>query len=402
MVVQNKDQMTSIERWDLTTNFKEPDRVPVAPLNLYLTPYYSKPRLTTHEFLLDFPKAFEAMAKVWELTERPDSFVPPFVSVAHWTLLGPLLGFSRWFADWNIPNWNFEDPRYNIPNYIEKPLFEDYDELMDKGLAPLMFSKGVMNPTTKAQTIDEILDFNFRKIPQFIQLTQEYVQKYQVPTHVGAASMVPFDQISFLRGMTGTAIDLYRNPDKIKELSDWFVDYQCAIGKQVATLMNPDKAPGAERVFFWAGRSSATFLSPEIWDEFVYPYVKKIVDNYVKNGFVAYLHWDGDYTPMLEKMRELAKGLPKGRIIADFEKTDMKKAKEILEDKISLYGNIPSSLLIHGSPQQVDEACKKLIEDCMEGGGFILGTECETPYNAKLENMIAMSRSVKKYGYYRK
>ena len=60
MVVEDKDQMTSIERWDYATNFKEPDRVPVAPLNLYLSPYYSKPQLTTHQFLLDFPKAFEA------------------------------------------------------------------------------------------------------------------------------------------------------------------------------------------------------------------------------------------------------------------------------------------------------------------------------------------------------
>ena len=394
--------MNSIERWDTVTALKEPDRVPVAPLNMYIHAYYGQPRLTTKEFLLDFPKAFRAMEQVWEMMSKPDSFVPPFVTIAHWTLLGPLLGFSRFIQDWNIPDWNFEDPGGNIPNLVEKPVFDDYDDLMERGFAPLMFDKNIMNPTTAETSIDETLRVNFELTPLFIQLCEEYTQKHNVPIHVGSASMVPFDQISFLRGAVGTATDLYRRPEKLKELSEWFVEYQAVIGKFISAMVNPAKVPGAERIFFWSGRASATFLSPEVWDEFVYPYVKKVVDSYVKNGFVAYLHWDGDYTPMLETLKDLTKGLPKGGIILDVEKTDMIKAKEILGDRMCLYGNLTSSLLIHGSPNDVEKECKKLIDGCAEGGGFILGTECETPYNAKMENMKAMVEFTKKYGQYRK
>jgi uroporphyrinogen-III decarboxylase len=100
-------------------------------------------------------------------------------------------------------------------------------------------------------------------------------------------------------------------------------------------------------------------------------------------------------------MTDIAKGLPKGRVILDLEKTDIAKAKEILGDKVCLYGNVPSSLLVHGTVNDVKKYCKKLIEDCAEGGGFILSTECETPWDAKPENVRAIIDSAKEYGKYK-
>ena len=97
----------------------------------------------------------------------------------------------------------------------------------------------------------------------------------------------------------------------------------------------------------------------------------------------------------------MSKGLPKGKIILDMGQTDMAKAKEILGDKICLFGNVPSSLLIHGSVNTVKKYCKKLIEDCMDGGGFILSTECETPWNAKPENVRALLDSAREFGRYK-
>ena len=50
----------------------------------------------------------------------------------------------------------------------------------------------------------------------------------------------------------------------------------------------------------------------------------------------------------------------------------MFRAKDILKDHVYIMGNIPSSLLQIGSPQEVDEYCRKLIQVCGKGGGFIL------------------------------
>jgi uroporphyrinogen-III decarboxylase len=75
----------------------------------------------------------------------------------------------------------------------------------------------------------------------------------------------------------------------------------------------------------------------------------------------------------------------------------MKKAKEILGGTVTIYGNVPSALCVYGSPEEVDAYCKQLIEDCAEGGGFILGSECEVPWDSKPENIRAIIEAAKKY-----
>jgi uroporphyrinogen-III decarboxylase len=84
----------------------------------------------------------------------------------------------------------------------------------------------------------------------------------------------------------------------------------------------------------------------------------------------------------------------------DFEKTDMRKAKEVLGDKVCIYGNVPGALLVYGSPQEVDLYCRDLIEACAGGGGFILGSECEVPWDAKPDNVRAILAAAEKYGRY--
>ena len=141
-------------------------------------------------------------------------------------------------------------------------------------------------------------------------------------------------------------------------------------------------------------------MTPRIYDEFFWPYAKKMIDIFVNHGFRVYNHWDNDLTPYLETISHMADGLPKGRLLLDLEKTDMRKAKEILGGKICIYGNVPSALLCFGTVEDVDAYCKQLIEDCAPGGGYVLGTECEVPWNAKPENVKAVVDAADKYGWY--
>jgi len=46
--------------------------------------------------------------------------------------------------------------------------------------------------------------------------------------------------------------------------------------------------------------------------------------------------------------------------------------------------------------------CKKLIEVCGDGGGFILGSGCEIASDAPFANIQALVNAGKKYGPYRK
>ena len=121
---------------------------------------------------------------------------------------------------------------------------------------------------------------------------------------------------------------------------------------------------------------------------------------WVKRGFKVWNHWDNDHTPFLETIQTITEGIPKGKIVMDFEKTDMKKAKEILGGTVTIYGNVPSALCVYGSPEEVDAYCKQLIDDCAEGGGFILASGCSLPANAKVENVRALTEAVESWGWY--
>jgi uroporphyrinogen decarboxylase len=79
----------------------------------------------------------------------------------------------------------------------------------------------------------------------------------------------------------------------------------------------------------------------------------------------------------------------------------LKKIKQLYGHKLSLSGNIHTTrIMLHGSVEQVETACKKAIDDAAEGGGFILSTgdQCgrDTPHE-NIRTMIEIARSYGKY-----
>jgi uroporphyrinogen-III decarboxylase len=79
----------------------------------------------------------------------------------------------------------------------------------------------------------------------------------------------------------------------------------------------------------------------------------------------------------------------------------MALAKKVLGDKFTIQGNVPSSLMVTGAPADVKECCRKLIETCGKGGGYIMAAGCVAD-NPKLENLQAMMAAIREYGVYRK
>jgi len=80
----------------------------------------------------------------------------------------------------------------------------------------------------------------------------------------------------------------------------------------------------------------------------------------------------------------------------------MGRAKQILGDRCCISGNVPASILAAGSPQEVKEYCRKLIDSCGKGGGFILAAGTNSVEGAKIENLRAMVEAANEYGVYAK
>ena len=77
----------------------------------------------------------------------------------------------------------------------------------------------------------------------------------------------------------------------------------------------------------------------------------------------------------------------------------MREAKRVLGDTCCLAGNVPTSLMCTGTPEAVKEHCRKLIEICAPGGGYIL-TGGASASEVRAENLRAMMEAALEYGVY--
>jgi hypothetical protein len=211
------------------------------------------------------------------------------------------------------------------------------------------------------------------------------------PVASGATVHAPFDSVSdYFRGMRGAMLDMYRQPDKLLEACEKLLPMFIERGVSGA------RRTGNPRVFIPLHRGSDGFMSLKQFETFYWPTLKRLILTLTDEGLTPCPFFEGDYTSRLEHLLEL----PKGKILGLFDRTDMATAKEVLGGHMCIRGNVPSSLLQTGTPQEVKEYCRKLIDVAGKDGGFVMSSGC-TIDEAKPENVRAMFDSTKEYGVYR-
>ncbi|UCB42127.1 MAG: hypothetical protein JSV77_06560 [Dehalococcoidales bacterium] len=212
-----------------------------------------------------------------------------------------------------------------------------------------------------------------------------------LPSIQGGAAAAPFDTIGdALRGTHGIIMDMYRQPDKLREAMDFIADIN------IERAIEGANASGGVTAWFALHKGDDTFMSPKQFETFYWPTLKKVIMALINEGIMVSLFAEGKYLTRLEVIKEL----PKSWAIWHFDQTDMATAKKALGDSACIMGNVPTSLMCTGTAQDVKEHCRKLIETCAPGGGYILtGGASATETNA--ENLRAMMEAAKEYGVYR-
>jgi uroporphyrinogen-III decarboxylase len=137
-------------------------------------------------------------------------------------------------------------------------------------------------------------------------------------------------------------------------------------------------------------------MSPEQFKTFYWPGLRKLMLGLINEGLRPCPLFEGDYTSRLEIIADV----PKGKACYAFERTNIFKAKEVLGDHVCIRGNMPSSLLCAGTPDEVKDHCKRLIDVVGKGGGYIMDAGASLD-DAKPENVHAMIDFTKEYGVYR-
>lgn len=211
------------------------------------------------------------------------------------------------------------------------------------------------------------------------------------PSLSGGTTQAPFDTIGdSLRGTKGAMLDMYRQPDKLLKAMDKLLPIAIQMGVIGA------RASGSPFVFIPLHKGAMGFMSLDQFKTFYWPTLQKLLLGLIDEGIVPVICFEANYNDRLE----IIKDIPAGKAIYWFELTDLFKAKEILGDRVCIRGNVPSSLLCSGTPQEVRDYCRKLIDVVGKGGSFLMDGSIGIPDEANVENVYAMRDVTLKYGVY--
>jgi hypothetical protein len=395
---------------------KEPDRVPV---NLPIGSLALRMAgVTTYEAMYESEKATKAAADFnakygskLEASSFPMMMVPGKVL--------DLLDYKLYawpghgLAKDGGTSWQFIEKEYMTADEYDD-LIRDPSDFWIRTYFPRAF--GVFEPMKMFQQFTNITEnvhlsqFMPLATPQVQEMLQKLMdigkeyQKYQQFAMRGGGAMTgggsgfggfakaPFDTLGdTLRGTTNIMKDMFRRPQKLLKALDVVADLT------IKTVLN---SPGIEKavlVTYPLHKGADGWMSQQQFDTFYWPSLKKVMDAFINEGLIQSLFAEGSFNTRLQYVTDF----PKGSVIWLFDRTEMFKAKDILGKNFCIMGNIPSSMMVTGEPKDVKEYCKKLIEYCGKGGGFVLAGG-STPENPKLENLFAIMEAINEYGWYKK
>lgn len=185
--------------------------------------------------------------------------------------------------------------------------------------------------------------------------------------------------------------DLYENPDKIKEQNEKML--KDAIEWQFRQIeAGADSVANCIDVAF----NSGPFISPEMMDEFFFPYFNRWVESLKSQGIISIWHTDGNLLPIMDRVVE--SGVTAIQCVDPLGGMDIVEIKKKVDGKLALIGNIDCSLLQFGLKEKIEEEVKRVVEGCKGNGGFALGGCNAIFHGISADNYMVMVESRYKYG----
>ena len=345
---------------------KTPDRVPVVleyagfAANATSTPF--------PEFLLSLERSVDVMIEAWKLlTEDHEA------DAINYGRFSPYNLSIGWMSKVAVPGVDLPpEMSYQVAEQ-EILTREDYDTILESGW-----------PSFQAQYLKERI---FSEVPpEYLPWNQPEIDvqakwaDIDVPVLKGGTVAPPFEYLCGGRSLGKFCMDMFNVPDKLISVMDEIVRYETETNCRAAKEM------GYSVVWVGGWRTAPAMLSPDMWDRFVWPYLKQVILETLEYDLIPLLHLDGNWERELGRFREL----PAGKMIFGLDGfTDIFKAKEILDGHSCVMGDIPAVMLSTASPDEVFSYCSNLVKE-IGPDGFILHSGCDIPENAKVENVKAM------------
>jgi len=190
----------------------------------------------------------------------------------------------------------------------------------------------------------------------------------------------PAAEAADLRGVTNFMMDLMLEPAFTRELMDLCV----GVGVEFARAQIE---AGADTI--GVGDAVASQVSPQVYEEMIFPYEQRLFEGVRDAGGLVRLHICGDTTHLLPCFARLPVD------IVDFDwQVDMAEARRVLGPARVLTGNLdPVNAVKRSTPERIRQAVLGVYQAV--GNPYMVGAGCEIPPGTANENLKALCEPVR-------
>ena len=204
------------------------------------------------------------------------------------------------------------------------------------------------------------------------------------------ADQGPMDLAAQLRGIDELMMDI--GTGEQEDLVHALLDYARRVATRYAIALIEC---GGHSTSIGEPVAGPDMLSPRHYRRYPWQHEKQMADELRARGIILHNHICGDTTKITEDF--VATG---AQVLEVDHKTPPRPIKAAAQGRACLLGNIDTGLMAFGSPGDVEDACRELIEIWKPGSGFILGPGCALGPETPPENIHALVESAKRYGSY--
>ncbi|MCX6080207.1 MAG: hypothetical protein NTW32_11790 [Chloroflexi bacterium] len=196
----------------------------------------------------------------------------------------------------------------------------------------------------------------------------------------------PFDYLGdTLRGTKGILMDMYRHPNDLLAATEAYVPVL------INAIVNASDRGNAPAALYVLHKGADTFMSQAQFEKFYWPTWKQVMLALYEEGIICQLFIEGSYNHRLENLAQM----PDKSLVCHFDKTDMRRVKEVLSAKFTIAGNVPASMMSTGTVDEVRAYCNNLVELYQDAPGYIMAFGCSFETSTE-EKLRAFQNSVRK------
>jgi MtaA/CmuA family methyltransferase len=185
----------------------------------------------------------------------------------------------------------------------------------------------------------------------------------------------PCAEAADLRGINRLMLDFHDAPEFVRELFSFLVDNALVCAREQV-------AKGAD--YIGVGDAAASLVGPRLYETFVFPYEKQLVDGIHAAGGKVRLHICGSIRRILERVAQL------GCELVDIDyPVPMLEARARMGPQQVIAGNLdPVNVVRNGTPASITAA----LQECRRASGqrYIVGAGCEIVRDTPDANFHAM------------